>query len=90
MLALYLLTIGSYLISLQHSCYKQEEEQAKPSLRQLEAELDEENRRLDLHIRHLFEVRSNPPERIPLEHRVTPEIEARFLILEEEVRNAQV
>lgn len=89
MLALYFMAIGSYLISLQHSCYKQEEEQAKPSLSQLEAALDEENRRLDLHIGHLFEVRSNPPERIPLKHRVTPEIEARFLLLEEEVRNVQ-
>ena len=88
MLILCLFAIGGCLVSMQNGCYKFEEEQAKPSMLQLEAMLDEENRKLDEEIGHWFEDRSEPCEPIPIKHRVTPEIEARFRALEEEVRNA--
>lgn len=77
------LALGATAVGLQHVNDRVLDEAMRPSLRQLEAQLDEENRRLDHELASLlFEHRY--PESFPPSLRVTRELEAQFEQLEEE------
>lgn len=54
MIAFYCITVSGLLLSMQYRCNRKLEESERPSLRQLERQLDEENERLDMEIHRLL------------------------------------
>ena len=93
MIGLYCIAAGGLLMSLQHRCQRKFDEVNQPSMQDIERQLDAENERLDAEIELLLtehkSLSNGYQGDIPKELHVTPEMEERFLALEEEVRNGE-
>ena len=92
MIAFYCITVSGLLLSLQYRAQRAYDERLKPTPRQIEKMLDEENERLDCELvtllaehRRLSEGRAG----ISDDMTVTPEMRRRFDELEAEVKKGR-